>query len=113
MKTGAQWEYIHKDYGNSRALHKRYKYWADKGIWNNLMTYVSDVDSQQFRIDSLSVKAHACASGYEINGNKIHALGRSIEKLLQYADTAMHSAKSQGKNTFAMYNVNFKPPAKC
>ncbi|OIN84702.1 hypothetical protein KX00_2001 [Francisella sp. TX07-6608] len=64
LKTGAQWKYLHKDYGNSRAIHKRYKYWADKGIWNNLMTYVSDIDSQQFMIDSLSVKAHACASGY-------------------------------------------------
>ncbi|MBK2357840.1 IS5/IS1182 family transposase, partial [Francisella hispaniensis] len=28
-------------------------------------------------VDLLSVKAHACASGYEINSNKIHALGRS------------------------------------
>ena len=32
LKTGAQWKYIPKDYGNSRAIHKRYKYWADKGI---------------------------------------------------------------------------------
>ena len=78
LKTGAQWDYLHKDYGNSRAVYKRYKYWADKGIWCNLMTYVSDIDSEQFMIDSLSVKVHACASGYEINGNEIHALGRSV-----------------------------------
>ena len=78
LKTGAQWKYIPKDYGNSRAIHKRYKYWADKGIWNDLMTHVSDVDSQQFMIDSLSVKAHACAIGYEINGNQRNALGRSV-----------------------------------
>lgn len=78
LKTGAQWGYLHEDYGNSRAVHKRYKYWADKGIWSNLMNHVSDVDSEQFAIDSLSVKAHACASGYEINGNEIHALGRSV-----------------------------------
>ena len=42
------------------------------------MTYLSDIDSQQFMFDSLSVKTHACASGYEINGNKIHALDRSV-----------------------------------
>ena len=41
------------------------------------MTYVSDVDSEQFMIDSLSVKAYACASSYEMNGNEIHALDRS------------------------------------
>ena len=78
LKTSAQWKYLHKEYGNSRAIHKRYKYWSDKGIWNNLMTYVSDIDSQQFMIDSLSVKAHPCASGYEINPNQINALGRSV-----------------------------------
>ncbi|APD50962.1 IS5 family transposase [Francisella hispaniensis] len=78
LKTGAQWKYLHKEYDCSRALHKRYKYWADKGVWCDLMTYVSEVDSQQFMIDSLSVKSHACACGYEINGNEIHALGRSV-----------------------------------
>ncbi|MED7788557.1 transposase [Francisella sp. 19X1-34] len=29
-------------------------------------------------IDSLSVKAYACASGYEINGNQINGLGKSF-----------------------------------
>ncbi|APD50287.1 hypothetical protein FSC454_03645 [Francisella hispaniensis FSC454] len=41
LKTGAQWGYLHEDYGNSRTIHKRYKYWADKGIWSNLMSYIS------------------------------------------------------------------------
>ncbi|WP_172106538.1 transposase [Allofrancisella frigidaquae] len=26
LKIGAQWKYLHKDYGNSRAIHKRYKH---------------------------------------------------------------------------------------
>ena len=78
LKTGGQWMYIPKCYGCGRAIHKRYKNWADKGVWGDLMTYVADKDTQQVMMDSLSVKAHACASGYEINGNEIHALGRSV-----------------------------------
>lgn len=78
LKTGIQWLYIPQDYGCGRAIHKRYKEWADKGIWNDFMTYVSDTDLQQVMIDSLSIKAHACASGYEKDGNQSHALGRSV-----------------------------------
>ena len=42
------------------------------------MTYVSDIDLQQFMIDSLFVKADACASGYKINGNQTNVLGKSV-----------------------------------
>lgn len=31
----------------------------------------------------------------------------NIEKLLQHADTAMHSAKTQGKNTYSLYSRDF------
>ncbi|AEB28567.1 hypothetical protein FN3523_0710 [Francisella hispaniensis] len=33
-------------------------------------------------IDSLSVKAHVCASGYVVNGNQINALGKSARSLI-------------------------------
>lgn len=78
LRTGCQWRLLPKCYGNFRAVHRRFKRWSDKGVWSRLMSYVSDVDSQQMMIDSTIVRAHACASGQKFNGNKQHALGRSV-----------------------------------
>ena len=77
LRTGCQWRLLPKYYGNFRAVHRRFKRWSDCGIWAKLMNYVSEIDLQQVMIDSTIVRAHACASGQKINGNKQHALGRS------------------------------------
>jgi len=39
------------------------------------MSEVSDVDDQSFMIDATVVRAHACASGYQKDGNETQALG--------------------------------------
>lgn len=75
LKTGCQWRLLPTYYGNFRAVHRRFKRWANYGIWSRLMSYVSDIDSQQIMIDSTIVRAHACAAGQKLNGNKQHALG--------------------------------------
>ncbi|HBD7315635.1 TPA: IS5 family transposase, partial [Legionella pneumophila] len=77
MRTGCQWRLIPNYYGHWRQIHKRYKLWADRGIWCNLMSFVSDIDDQAVMLDATIVRAHACASGYIKDGNDAHALGRS------------------------------------
>ena len=77
MRTGCQWRLIPIDYGHWRQIHRRYKMWADRGIWCNLMSFVSDIDDQEVMIDATIVRAHACASGYIKEGNETQALGRS------------------------------------
>lgn len=77
LRTGCQWRLIPSYYGHWRQIHKRYKIWADRGIWGHLMSFVSDVDDQQVMIDATIVRAHACASGYIKDGNDAQALGRS------------------------------------
>lgn len=41
------------------------------------MTAVSDIDRQTVMIDATVVRAHACSSGYQKEGNEAQALGRS------------------------------------
>lgn len=77
LRTGCQWRLLPAYYGDWRRTHKRYKQWADRGVWSDLMSEVSDIDDQSFMIDATVVRAHACASGYQKDGNEAQALGRS------------------------------------
>ena len=77
LRSGCQWRLLPSYYGNWRSVHKRYKQWSDKGIWTRLMESVSDIDGEAVMLDSTIVRAHACASGYQKNGNDAQALGRS------------------------------------
>lgn len=77
MRTGCQWRLLPSDYGHWRQIHRRYKRWAERSIWCNLMSFVSDIDDQEVMIDATIVRAHACASGYIKEGNETQALGRS------------------------------------
>lgn len=77
LRTGCQWRMLPEKYGHFRAIHKRYKHWAELGIWEDMMVHFNDADLQDVMIDSTIVRAHACAAGYEQNGNDAQALGRS------------------------------------
>ncbi|MEY8714963.1 EAL domain-containing protein [Francisella philomiragia] len=58
--------------------------------------------SEIYIIDDKKV-FQSCSIGVSIYPNDAD----NIEKLLQYADTAMHIAKSKGKNTYELYNAEF------
>lgn len=77
LRTGCQWRLLPPYYGHWRNIHKRYKLWSDRGIWSDLMFFVSEIDDQAVMIDATIVRAHACASGYNKDGNEAQALGRS------------------------------------
>lgn len=77
LRTGCQWRLVPSCYGHWRQIHRRYKAWADRGIWSTLMSSVSDIDEQAVMLDATIVRAHACASGYSKEGNESQALGRS------------------------------------
>jgi transposase len=77
-RTGCQWRFLPMHYGHWRAVHRRYKKWAEKEIWALLMKAVSDVDEQEYMIDSTSVRAHSCATGYKKNAQEQLCLGRSV-----------------------------------
>ena len=76
-RSGCQWRLLSKDYGNWRAVHKRFKYWSDANIWEKLMRYVSDPDCEAIMIDTTTIRAHACSAGYGKNSQDREALGCS------------------------------------
>jgi hypothetical protein len=42
-----QWRLLPDSYGNWCAVHRRFKRWAEAGIWEQLMHHVPDPDTQE------------------------------------------------------------------
>ncbi|PEB64350.1 transposase, partial [Bacillus thuringiensis] len=38
IRTGSPWRDLPSEYGKFNAVHRRYKRWCDKGIWDKLLT---------------------------------------------------------------------------
>jgi transposase len=78
LRSGCQWRLLPIYYGRWRAVHKRFKAWADRMIWQQLFeNFQTDPDMESVMIDSTIVRAHACAAGYGKDTQKQEALGRS------------------------------------
>lgn len=76
-RSGCQWRLLPEYYGDWRAVHRRFKRWAENGIWERLMEHVATPDTQEVMIDTTIVRSHACSSGYGKNSQDSQALGRS------------------------------------
>jgi len=76
-RSGCQWRLLPSMYGHWRAIHRRYKKWAEKKIWEILMNSISEIDDQEYMIDSTGIRAHACSSGYKKDSSDECCLGRS------------------------------------
>lgn len=78
LRSGCQWRLLPYYYGSWRAVHKRFKQWSNRGIWEKLFKAAQiDPDMEQAMIDSTIVRAHACAAGYVKYTQPHEALGRS------------------------------------
>ena len=76
-RSGCQWRLLPEIYGNYRSVHKRFKGWCEKRIWDDMFKHVQDPDLEVSIIDGTIVRAHACAAGYKKNSGEQEALGRS------------------------------------
>jgi transposase len=78
MRGGCQWRLLPAYYGQWRSVPRRFKYWAERGVWAGILAHVSkDYDGECVMIDATIVRAHPCAAGYQKDQHEREALGRS------------------------------------
>jgi len=64
VRTGAPWRDLPPQYGKYNAVHRRYKRWADKRIWEHiLIELIDDPDYEWLMIDASHCKVHQHAAG--------------------------------------------------
>lgn len=63
-KNGAKWRALPPVYGQWFSVHKRFKRWADKGVWQMIFnTLAASADTEWLMLDSTIIRAHQCAAG--------------------------------------------------
>lgn len=78
LRTGAQWRELPRRYGKFRSVHKRFNEWSVKNIWQDLLSsFAPDADGEWIMIDSTTIRAHPCSSGYKKGTQEKETLGRS------------------------------------
>jgi len=78
IRTGAQWRELPEYYGKWNSIFDRFNEWSKKNIWLMLNTAcIEDPDLEWVMIDSTSIRAHPCATGYYKNSAQEQGIGRS------------------------------------
>ena len=63
-RTGAPWRDLPPEFGPWNTAFRRFSRWADKGVWQNIFTRLSeDADFEEVFLDSTIVRAHQHAAG--------------------------------------------------
>lgn len=63
-RNGARWRSLPLSYGRWSGVHKRFKRWSDKGVWQIIFnTLAVSADTEWLMMDSTIIRAHQCAAG--------------------------------------------------
>ena len=65
-RAGCAWRLLPEFYGSWRSLHKRFKLWSERHIWQKIFENSQiNPDLKYVMIDASIVRAHVCAAGYK------------------------------------------------
>jgi transposase len=77
-RTGVPWRDLPEKFGDFKNIHRRFSRWADKGLWANLLSILTeDADEEYVMIDSTLIRAHQQSSGAVGRNPETQAIGRS------------------------------------
>ncbi len=63
-RNGARWRALPEEYGHWNSVHRRFRRWSKKGIWQMLFnTLAVSADTEWLMIDSTIIRAHQHAAG--------------------------------------------------
>ena len=62
-RTGAAWPTLPAHFGKPNSIHRRFRRWAQKGIWQRLFEQLQEPELDWLLLDSTVVRAHQHAAG--------------------------------------------------
>jgi transposase len=62
-RTGIPWRDLPDRFGKWNSAWRRFRRWAEAGVWGRVLAAVRDPDVSTLVLDSTVVRAHPCAAG--------------------------------------------------
>ncbi len=62
-RTGSPWRDLPGRFGNWSTAFRRFRRWAEAGVWGRVLEHVRDPDVSTLVLDSTVVRAHPAAAG--------------------------------------------------
>ena len=91
-RTGAPWRDLPEHFGNWNSAYRRFRRWAQKGVWEEVFAALQETDLEWVMLDSTTVRAHQHAAGQK-NDRRARGPRAQPGRLLKQAACALGRAR--------------------